>query len=524
MTQPVRFVADLMKPHPRQREALDAVKHHRYVLFGGARGGGKSRWLRWTLLGLLLKWAGQGHKDVRAAIFCEDYPALYDRQLSKLKVEIPPELGVFRSDLREWHLPDNAGVLCFRNLDDPSKYQSAEFAAIGVDELTKNGLEVFNTLRGSLRWPAIEDTRFLAATNPGGTGHLWVRQYWVEGRLPPELEPFRKDFKFVQSLPTDNPSLTDAYWDQLRSLPEGLRKAWVEGSWDMFEGQAFPEWERTVHVVPEFQIPGHWRMACGMDWGMRSKSVLLLCASDDDGNVVVVREWVWRDKDAYEAGYDVATALLYEQLPAWPEYVMADSSMAEPAGIGGTTLLHEFQRGVDDGLKNLNAPHLPVLPAPRGRGSRAQGYNLVRKMLAWGPYRTDKDGKALLDERGRPVLPPTAQPRIRIVGEQCPDLTTSLPALVFDPNNSDDVDTTGDDHAYDALRYYLLGQIPIAQKIVCDIPKDQHPGLLPNGQRRSRHQSDPEVQRTERMLVARIQAERNGQAFKESRYGPHRPR
>ena len=46
---------DLFKPIKRQLEFMAAAEDHRYVLYGGARGGGKSRLLRWGLLQRLVK-------------------------------------------------------------------------------------------------------------------------------------------------------------------------------------------------------------------------------------------------------------------------------------------------------------------------------------------------------------------------------------------------------------------------------------------------------------------------------------
>ena len=42
-------------------------------------------------------------------------------------------------------------------------------------------------------------------------------------------------------------------------LPEVQRKQLLEGSWDIAEGAAFSEFDRTVHVVPPFEIPNTWR-------------------------------------------------------------------------------------------------------------------------------------------------------------------------------------------------------------------------------------------------------------------------
>jgi len=105
---------------------------------------------------------------------------------SIIRLEIQPFSTRITDDLppeqlnRKYAITEHIdGVMVFRNLDDPSKYQSAEFAAIGVDELTKNDKEVFDFLRTRKRWPGIPHTKFISGTNPGGKGHNWVKIYMV---------------------------------------------------------------------------------------------------------------------------------------------------------------------------------------------------------------------------------------------------------------------------------------------------------------------------------------------------------
>ncbi len=217
----------------KQRLATQLADHRRFVLFGGARGPGKSHWLRWYCLRALLLYGRAGFRGVRAMLASEDYPSLRDRQIEKIPREFPPRLGQWRPSVSEFQLSDaaGAGVLCLRNLDDPSKYQSAEFAIIAIDELTKNVESTFNTLRGSLRWPGVERTQFIAASNPNGIGATWVRALWVERQFPTYLAKHAAEFAFVPGLPGDNPYLSQSYWDELQALPEPLRKAWAEGDW-----------------------------------------------------------------------------------------------------------------------------------------------------------------------------------------------------------------------------------------------------------------------------------------------------
>ena len=191
------FLDDVAKFSRRQLDAVIAIERDKakYLLYGGALGGGKSYFLRWYAVLRLLVLASRGFKKIQVMLACENYPALKDRQLSKVALEFPAWLGTSHSDHKDhgrsfilrpkW----GGGIICFRNLDDPSKYQSAEFAAIFVDELTKNLFEVFTFLRSRLRWRGLPDADciFVGATNPGGIGHSWCKQLWLDRDSPAEF-------------------------------------------------------------------------------------------------------------------------------------------------------------------------------------------------------------------------------------------------------------------------------------------------------------------------------------------------
>lgn len=252
--------SDLCGFTDKQWEATEAADAHKYTLFGGARGPGKSYWLRWALVRLLLRWAGQGIMNVNAMLGCEDYPSLKDRQISKIASEFPPWLGALRETKTHGlgfhlHLCYGGGSILLRNLDDPTKYQSAEFGAIAIDELTKNPERTFHVLRGSMRWPGVEDVKFLSATNPDPG---WVRDYWIEGRLPQEMTGLEPQFAFVPGLADDNPHLPPGYWDMLDTLPGALRQAWRWGDWyAMVEGLVYDSFsaDNITDMEPDPERP-----------------------------------------------------------------------------------------------------------------------------------------------------------------------------------------------------------------------------------------------------------------------------
>ena len=101
----------------------------------------------------------------------------------------------------------------FRNLDDASKYKSTDFAIIGVEEVNENPLKIFNDLRIRLRWSGVERPKFIGVCNP--IGEPWVEQYWIKRQFPPEMLEIANQFKFIKSLPTDNPHLPASYFKRL---------------------------------------------------------------------------------------------------------------------------------------------------------------------------------------------------------------------------------------------------------------------------------------------------------------------
>lgn len=227
--------SELCKFFPKQKEALEASKRFKFVLFGGSVGSGKSYWIRWTAVYWLMKYYSKYNiKGIRAGIFCEDYPALNDRHLTKIKQEFPSWLGRFNEQKHEFTLASEygGGIIAFRNLAEPENYLSVEFAFIGIDEINRNPKTKFDMLRSRHRWPGIKDVKFIAGCNP--LGEAWVKNMWVK-RLFPVNEQEQYEFVFVPALPTDNPHLPEEYYKSLESLPENQRKAYLEGNWDAFD-------------------------------------------------------------------------------------------------------------------------------------------------------------------------------------------------------------------------------------------------------------------------------------------------
>jgi phage terminase large subunit len=329
--------SELCNFQPKQMEATKLADRHQYFLYGGSRGPGKSYWLRWDLVRELLKLSQAGIDNAVVGLFCEDYPSLTDRQISKIVAEFPQWLGTLKDSKKTgfgFHLrPEyGGGVIALRNLDDVSKYQSAEFAAIAVDELTKNDESVFDILRGSLRWKGVSKPKFMGATNPGGKGHLWVKRFWIDENLPDRLIKYKDEFCFLPALPTDNKHLSESYWEMLDSLPDRLRRAWRYGDWDAFEGQFFT-FNRGTQVIHPFAIPVGWRLIGRLDPGYKNPCSFSLAAMDFEENYYRIATYYKSERSPKEHAeaikeflYSSSSILAKITRNRKPELIVADPS------------------------------------------------------------------------------------------------------------------------------------------------------------------------------------------------------
>jgi phage terminase large subunit len=486
------FDTDVAKFTERQLEAVDHIDSGKvkFLLYGGALGGGKSYFLRWILVRLLMTWfQTKGLKRVQVMLACEDYPSLKDRQLSKIGLEFPMWLGRSYSDHASYGrcfvLKDEygAGVLCFRNLDDPSKYQSSEWAAIGVDELTKNDVEVFTHLRMRLRWPGLTDTEclFLGATNPGGIGHNYVKALWMDKNFPIEfIKPvdYRGMFAYVPSKAEDNPFLDAAYWQMLGTLPPHLRAAFKDGSWDVFVGQAFQEWSRTYHVVEPMKplVPEGRPIFMTFDWGFGKPFSIGWWWIDSDGRKYRFQEWYgWNgtpDQGLRLTDSEIAEGIIKREQAMG--FTVKQDKVINP----------QITRICDPTCFNKK-------PDYKGGGqgpSTAEifmnmGLNMrpgdPSRVLKWRQFHEHLRVPAQPEPRiatreemgsifGLPLVVERERPMVQVYSS-CIHFIRTVPSLVVDPNNIEDISSDGEDHVGDEaallFMYRPVTQMPVKEEI-----------------------------------------------------------
>lgn len=308
---------EMINPTARQQMFLDTITQFPICLFGGAAAGGKSYIIRWFCVRLVMHaFALHGVRNAVAGLFCEDYPALQDRHLSKWC--IPSSLGEVHETRLEglrFKLRDElgGGMVLLRNLDDPNKYDSAEFIGIAIDEFCKNPFEVLEQLRKRLRWAASIDQPHLPcggrcadrngemvrcerhagqpawnfpvalASNPLGQGHAQTKRVFIDRKFSgtvAHLAPIKHLFAFVPARAEDNPyNPPDYKATHLDTLPPKLRAAYAEGRWDVPEGQFFTNFDLEQRQISGPSVAAivqpWWPAWIATDWGFEHYAVTL---------------------------------------------------------------------------------------------------------------------------------------------------------------------------------------------------------------------------------------------------------
>lgn len=417
--QPGPFYSPGYIPTERQRELHTALEKD--VLYGGAAGGGKSRALREHARDFCLRYPG-----VTVLLLRRTAGELRDSHVRKIEQEWPR--GSYTHNRNDgWVKFPNGSVIILGHCQhewDYTRYLSTEYDLIIFDELT-TFLEIqYDEITKRLRKPIGKPyrTQTISGTNPGSVGHGWVKRRWID--RTPEARINIERYRYIKALLDDNPHIDPEYAESLEELPEARRNALRWGRWDSFEGQFFREWDPERHVIAPTAVTlaPSWPRARAVDYGASAPFGALGAAVDfahQPPRVYVYWEHYEADQTLrYHAGQ--VADLSGKQAYRW--------SVADPAMAARTqeqedqraSLLDQFKRF---GLKGFE----PAF------NDRLAGWSVVREYLK---IRAD----------GLPGL---------IILETCPNLIRTLPAMVHDRRNVEDLDTHTEDHLADCLRYLL---------------------------------------------------------------------
>lgn len=411
-------------PFEKQRAFLCA--RERFVAYGGSRGGGKSYAVRMKAALSALRYAG-----IRILILRRSYPELYENHIKLLRRQLAG-VAQYRDTDKSIAFP-NGSLIKFGYCDtdaDADRYQGQEYDMIFMDEATHFTAYQFDCLSACLRGTGDFPRRFYLTCNPGGVGHAWVKRLFIDRDFRAGEDP--ADYRFIRSTVYDNKPLLSkdpSYLTRLSALPAEMRRAWLEGDWDLQAGQFFSEFRRELHVTEPHPIPRHYKIYRAFDYGLDMLACLWF-AVDEDGCVTVIRELYESDLIVSEA----ATRIL--ALSAEP--VVA--TFAPP---------DLWNRQKDTGRSMWEIFEEAGVRLFRADANRVQGWMQVKEFLA--PVRM-ADG--------------TVRPRLRIFST-CENLIRCLPALSHDKTDPGDCATVPHEltHLPDALRYFLRGRAtPAARK------------------------------------------------------------
>lgn len=298
---------------------------------------------------------------------------------------------------------------------DIDSYVGIEYDLIIIEEATQLSAGKINQLRGSLRTSRDDwQPRLYLSTNPGGIGHLDFKATYIQ----PYRTGTEYSTRFIPATYRDNPFLDPGYISYLEGLAGDLGRAWRDGDWDVFEGQAFPLWRDDLHVIEPIEIPSYWPRVMGIDWGYSAPMSALWGAKDPDTG----RMYIYRQ--LYQTNLtDVQQARAIRELSG-DELIRA--RFADPSMWTKRTL-DEYARSTADVYATEG------VPLTRGDNDRLSGKRKVDRLLG-----------AL----------PDGLPGIQIFST-CRELREHLPALPYSKSSPEDVDTNALDHDYDALRYLL---------------------------------------------------------------------
>ena len=411
------MVMRIDKPNEKQEMFLRATT--RFVGYGGSRGGGKSWALRVKAGLMAVKYPG-----IKILILRRTYADLDENHILPM-MEWLHAIVRYKDDKKLILFPNGSRIkfgYC-DNERDLLQYQGREYDVICIDEATQFEEAWFEKLKACMRGTNNFPKRMYLTCNPGGVGHTWVKRLFIDKSYKDAENP--DDYTMIRAKVYDNKALTEkdpGYIKMLETLPDGLREAWLEGDWDIFEGQYFREFNRDIHVIQPFAIQAHWRRYVVMDYGLD----MLACywiAVDEHENAVVYRE-------LYESGLIVSdaaskiNAMTVERVYAY--YAPPDL----------------WNRHSDTGKSTAEIFAEYGILLVKASNDRVQGWMNLHEWLK--PY-TDEQGQM------------TAHLRIF---EGCSNLIRTLPALQYDQRNQNDCakDPHEVTHAPDALRCWAAGR------------------------------------------------------------------
>ena len=428
------MVFNIGELYPKQKEFCLAT--NKYICYGGARGGGKSHVSRIKMCLLALNYSG-----IQILLLRRTLKELRENHVLQLQ-KLLKDIAVYKESTKEFLFPNGSRIVLgyCDNEKDVLQYQGQAYEVIVLEEATHftefqfQTLTESNRMSGNMKEPF--NPRMYFTCNPGGVGHLWVKRLFIDKDYTPTENP--DDYKFIPSLVFENKYIMERdpnYVKVLENLPEDRKQAMLYGNWDIFDGQFFREFKRSVHVIEPFQIPEHWNRYIAMDYGLDMFAVLFI-AIDTKGKAYVYNEIHKPNLIVSEARQTLKSIMRHYKY----KYIYAPPDLWNRNRDTGKSTAELFWEGGIDLTKASN--------------NRIAGWLNVKEWLKVGKVRNEQTGELYEDSDLK-------------IFSNCVNLIKYLPQLQHDEKEPNDVATEPHEptHITDALRYFCVSRTAPTKEI-----------------------------------------------------------
>lgn len=420
-------------PQPKQDEFLSAQEKH--IGYGGARGGGKSWSIRFKakLLGLV-------YPGIRMLLLRQTYQEVIKNHLDALKKDLK-DLSKYNKTDKAFYF-NNGSLLQFgycENDDDADQYQGVEYDVIFIDEATQMSESQLKKIAACCRGVNNFPKHIYYTMNPGGQGHAYIKRIFIDKQYTELEDPAQ--FRFIQAKVRDNQALMQNdpdYIKSLQALPPKLRKAWLDGDWDIFEGQFFEDFinkeshykdRRWTNVIEPFEVPPSWTIYRSYDHGYSKPFSCGYWAVDYEGRAYRILEIYGCTETPdegvrWEVNKIFSTIKEFEDTHRWLKGKKI-LGVADPA---------IWQKDTGESIAETATKHGVYFQ--KGDNKRIPGWMQFHYRLAF-------------DENGIPMC---------YIFNTCKHFIRTIPTLQYSETVPEDLDTKQEDHIADEARYFFMSR------------------------------------------------------------------
>ncbi|OPY64174.1 MAG: Terminase-like family protein [Syntrophorhabdaceae bacterium PtaU1.Bin034] len=471
------------------------------IFYGGTRGGGKTdcaigRHIRgaerykdhWN--GLILRRKFKDFNELRRRIdelIRQGLPAIRiggDQQTNYIKFENGAKVTM-------------AAVERLEMIDD---FQGHQYTEITVEEAPNFPFlyDMIDKLKGCLRSPHGVPCQMFLTGNPGGPAASVVKTMFIDVAPSGKIvrDPATGESQvFIFSSLADNRILCEKdpkYVARLKAIKNpALRRAWLEGDWNVFVGQAF-YFTTQYHVIKPMPVPREVQIYMTFDWGFGAPFSIGWWWVDGDGRVYRFAEWYGWDGKTPNQGLRLTDLQIKAGIVAReralkitdrqiirlanpdvfnkkPDYkgggqgpstaetfaLPPNSIYLSPGDPSRKLKIRQFRKRLTLHYKDSDLEEAAVLLNLEPMDDAELGH--VWRDSNWNVYQ-ESDVVDMASAEGmtlKPLMP------MLVVYDICQQFIRTIPSLSIDPVNIEDVDTTQEDHVYDEAALICMSR-PIA--------------------------------------------------------------